>query len=161
MRRQRSRAPIGSISASVYRPLAGSRLITAQSDGAPRVRKAQLAILPTPEGRTSERRVVNLAASLREPGASLVDIEVVNLSTGGFAAVSDRRFEIGSRVWLKLPGIEATHCHVVWVEEGKAGFEFVTPLHPATLDLALAIGRRPPPRRMPGQTLFSAPPRRR
>lgn len=111
------------------------------------MRKAQLAILPTPEGRKAERRVVNLAASLREPGASLTDAEVVNLSTTGFAAESDAALETGSHVWLKLPGLEPVNCRVVWVDGRKAGFEFVTPLHSATLDLVLASGRRLPPKR--------------
>ena len=107
------------------------------------MRKAQLAILPTPEGRRAERRVVNLAASLREPGASLSDAEVVNLSTTGFAAESDAPLETGSHVWLKLPGLEPVNSRVVWVEGRKAGFEFVTPIHCATLDLVLAAGRKP------------------
>lgn len=107
------------------------------------MRKAHLAILPTPDGRKAERRIVNLAASLREPGASLADAEVVNLSVTGFAAETDAELEVGSHVWLKLPGLEAVNSRIVWVEGRKAGFEFVTPLHPLTLDLVLASGRRP------------------
>jgi hypothetical protein len=107
------------------------------------VRKAQLAILPTPEGRKAERRVVNLAASLREPGASLADAEVVNLSTTGFAADTKAVLEVGAHVWLKLPGLEPTNSRVVWIDGEKAGFEFVTPLHSATLDLVLAASRKP------------------
>ena len=111
------------------------------------MRKAQLAILPTSDGRKAERRVVNLAASLREPGATLADAEVVNLSTTGFAAEADAVLEVGAHVWLKLPGQEAVNSRVVWVEGNKAGFEFVTPLHSATLDLILTSGRRGPPKR--------------
>lgn len=113
------------------------------------MRKAHLAILPTPEGRRAERRIVNLAASLREPGASLVDAEVVNLSITGFAVETDGEaaLEPGGHVWLKLPGLEPTNSRVVWVEGTKAGFEFVTPLHPATLDLVTNNARRPPVKR--------------
>ncbi|MDP8994684.1 MAG: PilZ domain-containing protein [Pseudomonadota bacterium] len=107
------------------------------------MRKAHLAILPVAEGRKAERRIVNLAASLREPGASLADAEVVNLSTGGFAADSDAQLEVGAHVWLKLPGLEPVNSRVVWVDGRKAGFEFVTPLHSATLDLILAARRKP------------------
>ena len=110
------------------------------------VRKAQLAILPTPEGRRAERRIVNLAASLREPGASLADAEVVNLSVTGFAAESAAQVETGSHVWLKLPGLEPVNSRVVWVDGCKAGFQFVTPLHPSTLDLVLASNRKTPPK---------------
>lgn len=107
------------------------------------MRKAHLAILPTPEGRRTERRVVNLAASLREPGASLADAEVLNLSVTGFAAETDAPLEPGGHVWLKLPGLEPANSRVVWVEGRKAGFEFVSPLHPATLDTITAAARTP------------------
>ena len=105
--------------------------------------KAQLAVLPVPEGRRAERRIVNLAARLRDPGASVSDIEVQNLSTTGFMAQGEIGLESGSYAWLKLPGLEAQNCRVVWVKEGKAGFEFATPLHPATLELVAAAGRTP------------------
>lgn len=107
------------------------------------MRKGQLAILPVPEGRKTERRVVNLAASLREPGASVVDAEIVDLSTHGFGAETDVPLECGCQVWLKLPGLEPTSSRVVWVEGRRAGFEFATPLHQATLDLVISTGRKP------------------
>jgi len=109
--------------------------------------KAHLAILPTPDGRRAERRIVNLAASLREPGASMSEAEVVNLSVTGFAAESEVLLEPDAVVWLKLPGVEPTQSRVVWVEGKKAGFEFVTPLHPATLETVLAAARTSPIKR--------------
>ncbi len=105
--------------------------------------KAHLAILPATDGRRSERRLVNIAASLREPGASLNEIEIVNLSVGGFAAEVSVPLEVGSIVWLKLPGSEPLSSQVVWVEDGKAGFEFTTPLHAATLDMLTMLNRKP------------------
>lgn len=105
--------------------------------------KAHLAILPTADGRRAERRIVNIAASLREPGASLNEIEVVNLSVGGFAAELAFPIEIGATVWLKMPGTEPLASRAVWVEGEKAGFEFSTPLHPATLDLLTTVNRKP------------------
>ena len=108
--------------------------------------RGQLAILPVPEGRKAERRIVNLAARLREPGASVAEIDVVNLSTDGFMAQGDLQVEVGGNVWLKLPGLEPQSSTVVWVEEGKAGFEFSTPLHPATLELLVSASRKTIPR---------------
>ena len=107
--------------------------------------KAQLAILPVPEGRRAERRIVNLAARLREPGALVADVEVMNLSTDGFMARSEVALETGANVWLKLEGLEPQNCRVVWVEEDKAGFEFSSPLHPATLELLVAGTRKAVP----------------
>lgn len=111
------------------------------------MRKAHLAILPTPDGRRAERRIVNLAASLREPGASLAEAEVVNLSVTGFAAETEAQLEPGAQVWLKLPGLEPTNCRVVWVDGSKCGFEFMSPLHPATLDTVTAASRPMPVKR--------------
>lgn len=105
--------------------------------------RAQLAILPVVEGRSAERRIVNLAARLRDPGARIVDAEVMNLSTDGFMAETDLVLGTGTSVWLKLPGLEPQNSRVVWAEDGKTGFQFATPLHPATLELIVETDRKP------------------
>jgi hypothetical protein len=107
------------------------------------VSRAQLAILPVMEGRSAERRIVNLAARLREPGARIIDAEVVNLSTTGFMAQTDVAFETGANVWLKLPGLEPQNSRVIWIEGGQAGFQFATPLHAATLEMIVEQDRKP------------------
>ena len=61
----------------------------------------------------------------------------MNLSTDGFMAVTDLVLETGTTVWLKLPGLEPQNSRVVWAEDGKAGFQFATPLHPATLEMVV------------------------
>ena len=109
--------------------------------------KAQLAILPVPEDRGAERRIVNLAARLREPGARIADAEVRDLSTDGFMAETELALEPGNTVWLKLPGLEPQNSRVVWAEDGKTGFQFATPLHPATLEMVVAMARKPVPKR--------------
>lgn len=108
---------------------------------------AQLAILPLIEGRSVERRIVNLAARLREPGARIADADVMNMSTDGFMAVTDLPLEVGANVWLKIAGLEPQSSRVVWAENGKTGFQFATPLHPATLELIVAVARKPVPKR--------------
>ena len=108
---------------------------------------AQLAILPLIEGRSAERRIVNLAARLREPGARIADADVQNLSIDGYMAVTDIQLEVGANVWLKVAGLEPQCSRVAWAENGKIGFQFATPLHPATLELIVAIARKPVPKR--------------
>lgn len=108
--------------------------------------RAQLAILPVADGRQAERRIVNLAARLREPGATIVDAEVLNLSTDGYMAETDLKLETGANVWLKLAGLEPQNSRCVWVEDGKAGFQFATPLHPATVEMLAEANRKPPVR---------------
>ena len=111
------------------------------------MRLGQLAVLPHSEERRSERRIVNLAARLREPGATVTGIEVVNLSASGFLAQGEIALEVGTAVWLKLAGLEAKNAHVVWAEEGKAGCEFATPLHPSDVEQIISPPRRGPIKR--------------
>ena len=105
--------------------------------------KGQLAILPALHGRRADRRIVNLAARLRDPGASIAEVEVINISTDGFMAQVAVALETGAHVWLKMPGLEPQNSRVVWVEGDKAGFEFATPLHAATVGQLAELGRQP------------------
>jgi hypothetical protein len=107
------------------------------------VSKGQLAILPVSEGRSAERRIVNLAARLREPGATIADAEVRDLSTDGFMAETGLALQPGAIVWLKLPGLEPQNSRVAWAEDGRVGCQFATPLHPLTLEMLLKTGKRP------------------
>lgn len=109
--------------------------------------KGQLAILPLSDGRKAERRVVNLAARLRDPGAVVTEVEVINLSTDGFMVRGALSIEVETYVWLKLNGIEPLSCRAVWTEDDKAGFEFTSPLHPATVELITTTHRKPLPKR--------------
>lgn len=110
---------------------------------------AELSKLPITDGRKAERRIVNLAAALREEGASTHAVKVLDLSPGGFKVQSEDSLEEGSEVWLKLPGFEAKRSHVVWVKGDEAGCEFENELHPAELQVLTA-----PPRRGPVKNLF-------
>jgi len=105
--------------------------------------EAKLAIIPVQEGRRAERRIVNLAARLRDPGSMLIEVAVLDLSIHGFMARCVE-LEVGSDVWLKMPGLEPQRCEVVWAKDGKAGFKFCNPLHPATVDLIVLNNRKPP-----------------
>jgi hypothetical protein len=68
---------------------------------------------------------------------------VLDLSTHGFGAEIDADLEPGTVVWLKLPDLEPVSSKVVWVDGNRAGFEFATPLHPKTLELLVAAGKKP------------------
>jgi hypothetical protein len=95
---------------------------------------AQLSRLPNGDGRKTERRIVNLAAALREEGASTLPVVVLDVSTGGFKIDAGTQLEIGAEVWLKLPGFELKRSRVVWAEGNDAGCEFEMALHPKDLD---------------------------
>ncbi len=87
------------------------------------------------EGRKAERAEVCVGAGLRQRGASGVTVQVLDLSTHGFRAATHLELQSGTDVWLKLPGLESLHAHVVWMRGHLLGCEFVRPLHPAVLDM--------------------------
>lgn len=78
--------------------------------------------------RRFSRLPVELEAKMRELGASGVEARVLNISESGFMAVSDARFEVGSRVWLMLPGRERANAVVKWIAGDKLGAEFAEPI---------------------------------
>jgi hypothetical protein len=74
------------------------------------------------------RLPVELDAKMRELGAEGIQARVVNISESGFMAVADGRFEVGSRVWLMLPGRERANAVVKWTAGDKIGAEFAEPI---------------------------------
>jgi hypothetical protein len=80
------------------------------------------------ERRRSSRVPVALEAKMRELGANGVEAKVLNISERGFMAESDARFEVGSRVWLMLPGRDRANAVVKWTAGDKLGAEFAEPI---------------------------------
>lgn len=103
---------------------------------------AELSQIPITDGRKAERRIVNLAAALREEGAKTAKVVLVDISIGGFRAESEDPVEEGHEVWLKLPGHEARRSRVVWSKDKVIGCEFEYELHPRELELIIAPAPR-------------------
>ena len=103
---------------------------------------AELSQLPITDGRKAERRIVNIAAALREEGAKRHPVVILDISTGGFKCECPEAAEEGSEVWLKLPGFEAKRSRVVWTRGSEAGCEFETPLHPSEIETMVAPAPR-------------------
>ena len=80
------------------------------------------------ERRRVSRFPVELDARVRELGANGVEARVLNISESGFMAETDAEFEIGSRIWLMLPGRGRATAVVKWVAGEKIGAEFAEPL---------------------------------
>lgn len=102
---------------------------------------AELSQLPFTDGRRSGRRIVNLAAALREEGATTSPVLLVDLSASGFRVETVQPLDPGAEVWLKIPSFEARRSRVVWAEGGQAGCEFESPLHDR--DIAAIASPRP------------------
>jgi len=61
---------------------------------------------------------------MRELGNTGIDARLLNISETGFMAESEGSFEVGSRVWLMLPGRERANAVVKWTAGDKLGAEF-------------------------------------
>src|SRR4051794_41181717 len=76
------------------------------------------------ERRRPARLPIELDVKMRELGAEGVEAKILNISESGFMAASDAQFEVGSRVWLMLPGRERANALVKWTAGDKLGAEF-------------------------------------
>jgi hypothetical protein len=87
--------------------------------------KARIGETPDPaERRRVSRLPVELDARVRELGSEGVEARVLNISESGFMAETEGAFEVGSRVWLMLPGRDRASAVVKWVAGAKIGAEF-------------------------------------
>jgi hypothetical protein len=84
------------------------------------------------EDQTDRRRhmrlPVEVEAKMRELGATGVEARVLNISANGFMAATEAEFEVGSRVWLMLPGRDRANAVVKWIAGDKLGAEFAQPI---------------------------------
>jgi hypothetical protein len=80
------------------------------------------------ERRRASRVPVELDARVRELGANGVEARVLNISESGFMAESEGEFEVGSRIWLMLPGSDRCNAIVKWIAGDRIGAEFADPV---------------------------------
>lgn len=84
--------------------------------------------------RRSSRLAVEIGAKVRELGNEGCEARVVNISETGFMAETDGEFEVGTRVWLILPGRDRANALVRWTAGTKMGAEFAEPITLEGLD---------------------------
>jgi hypothetical protein len=80
------------------------------------------------ERRRHARLPVEVDARMRELGTTGVEARVLNISERGFMAATEVDFEVGSRVWLMLPGRDRANAVVKWAAGDKLGAEFAQPI---------------------------------
>jgi hypothetical protein len=97
--------------------------------------KARIAEDQSDDRRQSLRRTVAVEATMRELGASGVEARILNISERGFMAATDARFDVGSRVWLILPGGKRANAVVKWIAGDKLGAEFAAGVPLDSLDI--------------------------
>ena len=91
------------------------------------------------ERRQYSRVRVTLDATVRELGTTGIEATVLNISEQGFMAQATGDFEVGTRVWLMLPGRERANAVIKWIAGDKIGAEFAEPI--SLEDLKAAGGR--------------------
>jgi hypothetical protein len=89
---------------------------------------AQLAIPLPADLRTARRRPVNFSGFVRESVATVVPVEVTDLSTDGCRFSASGGFETATTVWLKIAGLGARQARIIWARGADYGCEFVSPL---------------------------------
>ncbi len=91
--------------------------------------KARIANVVDPtDRRRSPRLAVEMDARVRELGSEGSEARVVNISDTGFMAESTGDFEVGSRVWLILPGRDRASAIIRWTAGNRLGAEFSEPV---------------------------------
>jgi hypothetical protein len=74
------------------------------------------------------RHPVDIGARVRELGSEGFEAKVLNISETGFMAEADGEFEVGTRIWLILPGRERANALVRWIAGKRIGAEFAEPI---------------------------------
>ena len=91
--------------------------------------KARISEASDPADRRRASRVpIEIGARVRELGNEGCAARLINISETGFMAESDGEFEVGTRIWLILPGRERANALVRWIAGDKMGAEFAEPI---------------------------------
>jgi hypothetical protein len=85
--------------------------------------------------RRSARLSVEIGARVRELGDEGCEARLVNISETGFMAETTGHFEVGTRIWLILPGRDRANALVRWIAGDRIGAEFAEPISLDGLDV--------------------------
>lgn len=93
--------------------------------------------------RKAERIEVDRAARLHPNGWSSVEVQLLDISIGGFRAECEARVRPGDLVTIELPGVEPAMASVSWCRGKSFGARFVKPfpLERSALRPASGAGR--------------------
>lgn len=90
--------------------------------------KARIAEVDPSDRRRKPRYPVEVEGKVRELGAEGTEAHVLNISETGFMAESSASFDVGSQVWLMLPGRDRASAVVRWTAGNRLGAEFAEPI---------------------------------
>lgn len=85
----------------------------------------------TVDSRRAFRTSVSGRARFREMGCNPFEVELHDLSFSGFRMVTYGRPQLGTCIWVTLPGLQALEAVIRRADGNDFGCEFVSPLHPS------------------------------
>jgi hypothetical protein len=99
-------------------------------------------LLEFPEKRHAFRYPARIGAMLYGLGVRPHRVVVTDLSCRGFRIQLDERVKPGHLVTLEMDGLSPVNAFIVWQEGDQIGCKFLSELHPALIEAALAVGSR-------------------
>jgi hypothetical protein len=99
-------------------------------------------LLEFPEKRHAVRYPARIRAMLHGLGTRARRVIVTDLSCRGFRMELDEQVKPGHLVTLEMDGLSPVNAFIVWQKEDQIGCKFLSELHPALVEAALAVGSR-------------------
>lgn len=84
--------------------------------------------------RGAQRAKVHGQARLREAGCTPFEVELTDLSSTGCRMITFARLQIGTKIWINLPGLAPLEAITRRSQGQVYGCEFLQPLHPAVAE---------------------------
>ena len=99
-------------------------------------------LLEYPEKRRAVRHPARIRAMLYGLGQRPRRVIVTDLSSLGFRTELDEEVRPGHLVTLEMEGLSPINAFTVWQKEEQVGCKFLSELHPALVEAALAVSSR-------------------
>lgn len=94
------------------------------------------------EKRHSTRHPTRIGANLHHVGSRPWRVTLSDLSTCGFRMTFEERVKPGRIVALEMDGFSPIDAYVAWQKGDQVGCKFLSELHPALVEAALAVSPR-------------------
>jgi hypothetical protein len=91
--------------------------------------RRELGLASHHELRSAPRITVAGSITMRQRGARSIAVIIEDISPGGCRVQWPHALNIGDRVWVTLPGLQAIPSVVIWTADFKLGCRFEVPLH--------------------------------
>lgn len=99
-------------------------------------------LLEYPEKRRAVRYPARIRAMVHGLGVRPRRVVVTDLSCRGFRTELDEQVKPGHLITLEMDGLSPVNAFVVWQDDEQVGCKFLSELHPALIEAALALGSR-------------------